>query len=235
MAHVSLITLAVRDLAASGAFYEAMGWERSGSSNDEIVFLRGGTVALALYPAEAFAEEVGITIDDPADAVALATNVASPDVVDTFLAAAQRAGGAVAVPAARMHWGGYSGYFTDPDGHLWEVAHNPFMPLGDDGRIELDPDPDELSPAQVTEHLAAFRAQVDADPGDRTVEELADEAAAVLAAAAAEVADRLEGVPTNTIIAAMSELTNRAMAAEPGSPEQGALSAASSLVAARLG
>ncbi len=140
MAHVSLVTLGVSDLARATTFYEALGWRRSSASVDGVVtFLDGGTVALGLFGRQALAAEAGL---DPAPStaaasVALATNVTSEAEVDALLEAAERAGGRVTRPATRADWGGRSGYFTDPDGHLWEVAHNPGFPLDADGRVHL--------------------------------------------------------------------------------------------------
>ena len=142
MAHVSLITLAVDDVERAGRFYEQLGWRRSSASvGGEIAFLAGGNTALALYGREALAAEAGVAVrsgDDPG--VALAMNLGSRSEVDGFLAAAKAAGARITRPARAMDWGGYSGYFADPDGHLWEVAHNPGFPLQEDGQVEL-PEP----------------------------------------------------------------------------------------------
>lgn len=140
MAHVSLITLAVRDLDVSRAFYEALGWVASPASVEgTIVFLQGGTVVLALYIRDDFANEVGRPLADGTAPIALATNVASPAAVEQLLSTAARAGGRIVRSAARADWGGTSGYMADPDGHLWEVAHNPHFPLDEQGRITLPP------------------------------------------------------------------------------------------------
>ncbi|MEX0705488.1 MAG: VOC family protein [Nitriliruptoraceae bacterium] len=140
MPHVSLITLGVSDLLRATTFYEALGWHRSSASVDGVVsFLEGGNVALGLFGHDALAEESGL--DTPPStrtgSVALATNVASEAEVNAVLAAAEHAGGRVTRRATRADWGGWSGYFTDPDGHLWEVANNPGFPLDADGRIHL--------------------------------------------------------------------------------------------------
>jgi predicted lactoylglutathione lyase len=138
VAHVSLITLGVDDLRRATGFYTALGWDRSGASVDGVVaFLAGGTVALALYGREALAADAGVTLSPAPSAVALAVNLPSEADVDALLATAVAAGGTVTKPAARADWGGYSGYVTDPDGHLWEVAHNPGFPLDGDGRVTL--------------------------------------------------------------------------------------------------
>lgn len=142
MAHVSLITLAVDDLTAATRFYEAMGWRRSSASvDDTVAFLRGGAVVLGLFGREDLAADAGVPPSSGGGpAVALAMNVPTEQVVDETLAAAARAGGRVSKPAQRTDWGGYSGYFEDLDGHLWEVAHNPGFRLMADGRVLL---PDE--------------------------------------------------------------------------------------------
>lgn len=142
MAHVSLITLGVDDLDRATRFYVGLGWEHSSASvEDVIVFLRGGAVVLALFGRDDLAAEAGLAAADPSGAaMALAMNVTSEDEVEETVVAAVRAGGWIARPGRRADWGGYSAYVTDPDGHLWEIAHNPMLPLDADGRITL---PDE--------------------------------------------------------------------------------------------
>ena len=142
MAHVSLITLGVEDLDRALRFYAGLGWEPSAASvEDTIVFLRGGALVLALFPRADLAAEAGLDPAAPSGAtMALAMNVASQDEVEATVEAAVRAGGWIARPGRRADWGGYSAYVTDPDGHLWEIAHNPAFPLRADGSITL---PDE--------------------------------------------------------------------------------------------
>jgi uncharacterized protein len=140
VAHVSLITLGVDDLARSEAYYTALGWRRSDASVPDVVtFLTGGTVALSLFPRPDLAADAGIDAGDMDGRarVALASNVASTDEVDRIVADAEAAGGTVVKRPERAEWGGYSGYVADPDGHLWEVAHNPHFPLDADGRITI--------------------------------------------------------------------------------------------------
>ena len=135
---VSLVTLGVRDLAASTAFYERLGWRRSGVSNEEVSFFHTGGAALALYPSAALAADArsAVAADGPVR-VALAANVPERADVDAALAAAAHAGARVTKGAEDAPWGGRSGYFLDPDGHLWEVAWNPHFPLEPDGRVRL--------------------------------------------------------------------------------------------------
>ncbi len=143
MPHVSLITLGVDDLSRARAFYEALGWRRSAASVEgEVVFLQGGTVVLALYGRADLARDAGVAsasagTEAGTHAVALAVNLPDEADVDALLATAAAAGGRVTRPARRASWGGYSGYVTDPDGHLWEIAHNPLFPLDAEGRVEL--------------------------------------------------------------------------------------------------
>lgn len=133
-AHLSLVTLGVADVARSTAFYEALGWRRSDDSQSTITFLRlgtpgGGWVVLGLFGATELADDAL----QPAPSggfrgVTLASNQPSRDGVDRVFAAFVVAGAAVAKRPEAVSWGGYSGYVADPDGHLWEIAHNPFSP-----------------------------------------------------------------------------------------------------------
>jgi catechol 2,3-dioxygenase-like lactoylglutathione lyase family enzyme len=135
-ARISLVTLGVADVARATAFYQALGWPLSSASVEgEVSFFRTAGGLLGLFGAADLATDAGLPAT-PAGGfrgVALAINVASPQEVDAALAAAVAAGGTVPQPARTTEWGGYSGYFADPDGHAWEVAHNPFWPLGPDG------------------------------------------------------------------------------------------------------
>jgi catechol 2,3-dioxygenase-like lactoylglutathione lyase family enzyme len=137
---ISLITLGVRDVPAATAFYTTLGFERSGASvAGEVTFLRTPGVVLGLWSADALAADAGQPGARVGSfrGVALAINVASRAAVDAALAAAGQAGATVPKPAEATDWGGYSGYFADPDGHLWEVAHNPFWPLDERGLPRL--------------------------------------------------------------------------------------------------
>jgi catechol 2,3-dioxygenase-like lactoylglutathione lyase family enzyme len=123
--HVSVITLGVRDLARARRFYsEDLGWPIQQEDENWVCFLLGeGTSALALYPWEELASDAAVPADGSGfRGVTLAYNVRSEARVDAVLADAEQAGGTITKPAERTSWGGYSGYFTDPEGYLWEVA-----------------------------------------------------------------------------------------------------------------
>ena len=130
---VSLITLAVADPARSKDFYEALGW-KAGFTSQDIAFFQLNGIVLGLYRRTAFEAETGRTLSG-GDGVALAINFAARDAVDAVLDEAVRAGGEIMRPAADTEWGGYSGYFADPDGHAWEVAHNPHWNIDADGNV----------------------------------------------------------------------------------------------------
>lgn len=131
---VSLITLGVSDMEAAAAFYEALGWVRVDSQDGVIAFdLIGQT--LGLYPRAALEEELGLAPGSLSGraATSLGHNVRDKDDVAPLLAKADAAGGTILKSAQDVFWGGHHGYFADPDGHIWEVAFNPFSPLRDDG------------------------------------------------------------------------------------------------------
>ncbi len=133
---VSLVTLGVADVARARAFYDALGW--SGESPDgEVVFYQAGGMILALWGRDKLAEDSAVTDAGGWGGITLAYNVRSPAEVDEMLAAAAAAGATVGRPGAPTFWGGYSGVFIDPDGHPWEVAHNPGWVLADDGSVRL--------------------------------------------------------------------------------------------------
>lgn len=136
-AHLSLVTLGVADVARSTAFYESLGWQRAAEGETTITFLRlgtpgGGWVVLGLFGATSLAEDARHPGSVPGPAafrgVSLASNQSSRDEVDRVLAAFVAAGASVVKQPEAVEWGGYSGYVADPDGHLWEIAHNPFSP-----------------------------------------------------------------------------------------------------------
>jgi uncharacterized protein len=137
---ISLVTLGVRDVGRARSFYEALGFEASSASNDSVAFFPAGGAVLGLYGRKALAEDATVPDSAPGfSGIALAHNVASEAQVDAVLNEAAAAGGRIVKPAQRVFWGGYSGYFADPDGHLWEVAHNPGFPLDAEGRLQLPP------------------------------------------------------------------------------------------------
>ena len=134
---VSLVTLGVADLAKSREFYERLGWKKSGN-NDGIVFFQAGGIALALYPRAELAKDANVSADGSGfGGVTIAYNTRSREEVDAVLAEAVRAGAKLLKPAQEAFWGGYSGYFADLDGFLWEVAWNPSFPIAEDGGIRI--------------------------------------------------------------------------------------------------
>jgi predicted lactoylglutathione lyase len=140
-AHISLVVLGAADVAASVRFYEALGFVRKvRATGDEIAFMDAGGVALALYSWDKLADDAALPVEPRPIAfrgVAVAWNCPSPNDVDAVIKAAVVAGGRLLKPALKADWGGYSGYFADPDGHAWEVAHNPGFAFADDGRLIL--------------------------------------------------------------------------------------------------
>jgi catechol 2,3-dioxygenase-like lactoylglutathione lyase family enzyme len=138
-AAISLVTLGVRDVLDSTRFYEALGFQRSEASVDgEVSFFRTAGAILAVWGAAALADDVRIPgLAGPPAAVSLAINVASPAEVDSAVAVARAAGARVTKEPQATDWGGYHAYFADPDGHLWEVAHNPGWPLDNSGLPQL--------------------------------------------------------------------------------------------------
>jgi catechol 2,3-dioxygenase-like lactoylglutathione lyase family enzyme len=134
---LSLVTLGVADLARSRAFYEALGWRtRAEPGDDEVFFPAGGTI-VALWDRAKLAEDSGV--DDPGGwgGVTPAYNTRSPAEVDEVIAEARSAGATIAREPGETFWGGYSGVFVDPDGHPWEVAHNPHWTIAEDGSVTL--------------------------------------------------------------------------------------------------
>lgn len=134
-----MVTLGVADLVRCTAFYEALGWKRSSASGDGVSFFLTSGAVLSLFPYSELAADAHL---DPGErprfsGVSLAINVASTDEVDRILAEAQAAGASILKPAEHVFWGGYSGYFADPDGNAWEIAHNPFFPLDEHGAVQL--------------------------------------------------------------------------------------------------
>jgi catechol 2,3-dioxygenase-like lactoylglutathione lyase family enzyme len=139
---ISLVTLGVADVARTRRFYEQLGWRASSASTAGVAFFQLGGTVLAVWSRAALAEDAGLPDASGGGSggfggFALAHNVASKEVVDRTLAEAQAAGGRLLKPARDVFWGGYSGYFADPDGHPWEVAWHPHWPLRADGTLVL--------------------------------------------------------------------------------------------------
>jgi predicted lactoylglutathione lyase len=134
---LSLITLGVRDLAAARAFYEALGWTTGAAPADDVVFFQAGGMIVALWDRERLAEDSGVTDGGGWGGVALAFNTRSPEEVDAVVEEARKAGASIPREPGETFWGGYSGMFVDPDGHPWEVAHNPRWTIHDDGSVSL--------------------------------------------------------------------------------------------------
>ncbi|WP_267225248.1 VOC family protein [Dyella silvae] len=135
---IHIVTLGVSDLTRSRQFYEAWGWKASSASNENIVFLKGGAVVLALYSRDALADDA-LAEDLPTGfaAITLARNADSKAEVDAWFAVAIAAGARELKAPQEAFWGGYSGYLTDPDGHLWEFAFNPYFMFDDHGNLAL--------------------------------------------------------------------------------------------------
>ena len=134
---ISLVTLGVADLARSRGFYEALGWHATAKPDDDVVFFQAGGMILALWGRPELAIDSAVADGGGWGGVTLAHNVGSPAEVDKVLREAAAAGARLGRPGAATFWGGYSGVFIDPDGHPWEVAHNPFWSFGADGTIRL--------------------------------------------------------------------------------------------------
>ena len=134
---VSLVTLGVRDLGRARRFYEALGWTTGAAPADDVAFFQAGGMVVALWGREELAADSGVEDAGGWGGVTLAHNVRSPADVDAVVEEARAAGAAVTREPAETFWGGYSGAFTDPDGHAWEIAHNPSWTLADDGSVRL--------------------------------------------------------------------------------------------------
>jgi hypothetical protein len=134
---VSLVTLGVRDLGRARRFYEALGWTTRAGPDDDVVFFQAGGLVVALWGREELAADSGVEDSGGWGGVTLAHNVRSPAAVDAVVEEARAAGATITREPAETFWGGYSGAFTDPDGHAWEVAHNPRWTLADDGSVRL--------------------------------------------------------------------------------------------------
>jgi uncharacterized protein len=134
---VSLVTLGVRDLARARRFYEALGWKTGAEPDDDVAFFQAGRMVLALWGRDQLAEDSGVEDGGGWGGVTLAYNTRSPAEVDDVMQEAEAAGATITRPAGETFWGGYSGAFADPEGHAWEVAHNPHWTLDEDGSIRI--------------------------------------------------------------------------------------------------
>jgi uncharacterized protein len=134
---VSLVTLGVADLARARAFYEAMGWRSASEAADDVVFFQANCMVVALWGRAELAKDSAVHDSGGWGGVTLAYNVRSAEEVDAVIDDARRAGAVIGREPAMTFWGGYSGVFIDPDGHPWEVAHNPGWTLNADGSVSI--------------------------------------------------------------------------------------------------
>jgi len=134
---ISLITLGYRDYQRARDFYAAIGWTDAVAPDDEVVFFQAGGMILSLWDRAKLAADSGVQDAGGWGGITLAYSVRSPDEVDEVLARARDAGATIPRAGGKTFWGGYSGIFVDPEGHPWEVAHNPAWTLRDDGSISL--------------------------------------------------------------------------------------------------
>jgi uncharacterized protein len=135
---ISIVTLGVVNLERSREFYGRLGWRHSSASSEDIVFFQAGGMALALYPREELAKDSNVAWDGQGFAgLTIAYNARNREEVDEVITEAKAAGAKVLKPAQEAFWGGYSGYFSDPDGFPWEVAWNPYFSIADDGSLRL--------------------------------------------------------------------------------------------------
>jgi catechol 2,3-dioxygenase-like lactoylglutathione lyase family enzyme len=141
-ANFSIVTLGVADLERSARFYRDLGWEQRGDLSQGITWFKTAGSWIGLFGYDALAEDAALAPTPESElpsyrGITLALNLANEDAVDLAFARVHEVGGRIVKPAHRTEWGGYSGYFADPDGHLWEICHNPGFPLDAEGRIEI--------------------------------------------------------------------------------------------------
>jgi uncharacterized protein len=134
---VTVITLGVDDLPRAKAFYEALGWRSNTPADLGVVFFQAGDLVVSLWDRNSLAEDSGVELGEGFGAVTLALNLDSPAAVDRVIDQAAAAGARIARAPGETFWGGYSGVFVDPDGHPWEIAHNPHWTLTPDGGVVL--------------------------------------------------------------------------------------------------
>lgn len=135
---ISFVTLGVADLERSRRFYTALGWQESSGSQEAVAFFQVGNIAFALFGRESLADDANLSPEGSGfPGFSLAHNVPSEQEVDTTLLEAVAAGGKLVRSGEKAAWGGFRGYFSDPDGFLWEVCFNPFFPLDQHGFVQL--------------------------------------------------------------------------------------------------
>jgi uncharacterized protein len=134
---LNLVTLGVRDLDRARSFYEALGWSTGADAGDDVVFFQAGEMVLALWDRTRLAEDSCVEDSGGWGGVTLALNLGSPAEVETVIEEARAAGATIGREPAETFWGGYSGLFFDPEGHPWEVAHNPRWTVTEDGGVQL--------------------------------------------------------------------------------------------------
>jgi predicted lactoylglutathione lyase len=134
---LTAVTLGVRNLEQARIFYEALGWITRAEPDADVVFFQSGGMVVALWDRARLAEDSGVEDGGGWGGVTFAHNVRSPEEVDRVIAEAEAAGATIPRHGAETFWGGYSGVFVDPDGHPWEVAHNPRWILAEDGSVTL--------------------------------------------------------------------------------------------------
>ena len=136
---INFVTLGVIDMAAMRAFYERLGLVASSASNPNVTFFDANGIVLALFGYHDLAADAGVAAGPVPSfrGIGMAWNGTSEEEVDRIMAHAKSAGATIVKKALKVFWGGYSGYFADPEGHLWEVAHNPFFPINDRGQVQL--------------------------------------------------------------------------------------------------
>jgi catechol 2,3-dioxygenase-like lactoylglutathione lyase family enzyme len=138
MLGISMVTLGVGDVAKATAFYEQLGLKRSEASQDSVTFFQAGACVLGLYGLDALAEDGHAgALWSGKGGFSLALNVADEAKVDEIVAHAEKIGARILKAPQKTFWGGYHGYFADPDGHIWEIAHNPFFPVDERGELTL--------------------------------------------------------------------------------------------------
>jgi uncharacterized protein len=134
---VSLVTLGVNDLGRARRFYEAMDWQTDAGPEDDVVFFQAGEMVVALWDRMKLAEDSSVADSGGWGGITLALNFGSPEEVDAVIEEARSAGAKIGREPAETFWGGYSAVFIDPDGHPWEVAHNPHWTVTEDGGVRL--------------------------------------------------------------------------------------------------